>query len=184
MVLLSIVKKIRRREMEMRVLILGLDCSGKTTILQRINGEDYTKVAPTFGFNIKTLEFREWKLNCWDIGGQSSLRSYWRNYFEQTDAVVWVVDSTDKKRLKDCRAELDKLLGEECLKGVTLLVLANKRDLPNALTADQIRDELKLEEIKNHHWKIFNSSAYTGENLIEAFEWMCKDVSSRVLVRE
>lgn len=140
MVLLSIVKKLRQREMEMRVLILGLDNSGKTTILQRINGEDYTKVAPTFGFNIKTLEFREWKLNCWDIGGQSSLRSYWRNYFEQTDAVVWVVDSTDKKRLRDCRAELDKLLGEECLKGVTLLVLANKNDLSNALSADQIQE--------------------------------------------
>ena len=93
MVLLSIVKKIRRKEMEMRVLILGLDNSGKTTILQRINGEDYTKVAPTFGFNIKTLEFRKWKLSCWDIGGQSSLRSYWRNYFEQTDAVVSVVGS-------------------------------------------------------------------------------------------
>ncbi|KAI6183900.1 ADP-ribosylation factor-like protein 2 [Aphelenchoides bicaudatus] len=169
MVLLSIVRKMRRREMEMRILILGLDNSGKTTILQRINGEDYTKVAPTFGFNIKTLEFRDWKLNCWDVGGQSSLRSYWQNYFERTDALVWVVDSSDKKRLKDCRAELDKLLGEECLKGVTLLVLANKRDLPNSLTADQIEAELELHKIKNHHYKIFNSSAYTGENLMEAF---------------
>jgi ADP-ribosylation factor-like protein 2 len=76
--------------------------------------------------------------SCWDIGGQSSLRSYWQNYFERTDALVWVVDSTDKKRMKDCRAELDKLLGEECLKGVTLLILANKRDLPNSLSADEI----------------------------------------------
>lgn len=154
-------------------------------------------MAPTFGFNIKTLEFRDWKLNCWDIGGQSSLRSYWQNYFERTDALVWVVDSTDKKRMKDCRAELDKLLGEECLKGVTLLVLANKRDLPNSLTADQIQEvcftfstftfvlqELELHKIKNHHYKIFNSSAYTGENLMEAFDWMCNDVSSRVLIKE
>jgi ADP-ribosylation factor-like protein 2 len=92
------------------------------------------------GFNIKTLEFKGWKLDCWDVGGQKSLRTYWRNYFERTDAVIWVVDSTDISRLdKDCRKELHDLINNECLHGVTLLILANKRDLNGSLSAEEIQ---------------------------------------------
>ena len=68
-----------------------------------------------------------YRLNAWDVGGQHSLRSYWRNYFETTDALIWVVDSSDRLRLFDCREELSKLLVEERLVGATLLVLANKQ---------------------------------------------------------
>ncbi|NWV02050.1 ARL2 protein, partial [Upupa epops] len=91
----------------------GLDNAGKTTLLKRFNGEDVTTVAPTLGFNIKTLEHRGYKLNVWDVGGQRSLRSYWRNYFEATDGLVWVVDSGDLQRLQLCRHELRALLTEE-----------------------------------------------------------------------
>ena len=86
----------------MRLLMLGLDNAGKTTILKRFNGEDIDTISPTLGFNIKTLEHRGFKLNFWDVGGQKSLRSYWRNYFEATDGLIWVVDSADRIRLKDC----------------------------------------------------------------------------------
>lgn len=92
----------------------GLDNAGKTTILNRINGEDISKISPTLGFNIKTLEHGAYKLNIWDVGGQKSIRSYWRNYFEQTDGLIWVVDSADRAdRLKDCKSELAGLLQEE-----------------------------------------------------------------------
>lgn len=57
--------------------------------------------------------FSRFKLNIWDVGGQKSLRSYWRNYFESTDGLVWVVDSADRLRLEDCRQELSVLLQEE-----------------------------------------------------------------------
>lgn len=76
----------------------------------------------------------------WDVGGQKSLRSYWRNYFECTDGLVWVVDCADRMRLDACREELKKLLEEERLAGATLLVLANKQDLPGALSAQDIKD--------------------------------------------
>jgi GTPase SAR1 family protein len=79
-------------------------------------------------------------LNLWDVGGQKSLRSYWRNYFESTDGLVWVVDSADRMRLDACREELNVLLLEERLAGATLLVLANKQDLPGALSAQEIKD--------------------------------------------
>jgi len=91
----------------------GLDNAGKTTILKKFSNEDISTISPTLGFNIKTLEHRGFKLNIWDVGGQKSIRSYWRNYFEQTDAIVWVVDSADKRRLVDCKAELLGLLQEE-----------------------------------------------------------------------
>ena len=97
----------------MRLLMLGLDNAGKTTVVKKFNGEDIDMISPTLGFNIKTLEYRGYKLNVWDVGGQTSLRSYWRNYFEQTDGLIWVVDSADRARLMDCKAELQQLLQQE-----------------------------------------------------------------------
>lgn len=82
-------------------------------MLKRYNGEDVASVSPTVGFNIKSLEFRGFTLNVWDVGGQQTIRAYWRNYFEQTDGVVWVVDSVDRWRLEDCRRELFALLSQE-----------------------------------------------------------------------
>ncbi|KAA3679488.1 ADP-ribosylation factor-like protein 2, partial [Paragonimus westermani] len=105
----------------------GLDNAGKTTIVKKFNGEDINSISPTLGFSIQTLEHMGYKLNVWDVGGQKSLRSYWRNYFETTDALIWVVDSTDRLRLNDCRDELSNLLQEERLTGATLLVFANKQ---------------------------------------------------------
>jgi len=83
-------------------LILGLDNAGKTTILKKFMGEDTSEIAPTLGFNIQTVEYDSFKLNIWDVGGQTTIRSYWRNYFEATDGLIWVVDSSDKMRLETC----------------------------------------------------------------------------------
>ncbi|XP_066994143.1 ADP-ribosylation factor-like protein 2 [Anabrus simplex] len=178
--LLKILKKMKQKEKEVRLLMLGLDNAGKTTILKRFNGEQIDTISPTLGFNIKTLEHRGYKLNVWDVGGQKSLRSYWRNYFECTDGLIWVVDSADKRRLDDCVKELHGLLGEERLAGATLLVFANKQDLPGALSAEEIRDVLELESIKTHHWKIVWCSAVTGENLLEGIDWLVDDIASRI----
>nr|XP_005577398.1 PREDICTED: ADP-ribosylation factor-like protein 2 isoform X1 [Macaca fascicularis]XP_014969309.2 ADP-ribosylation factor-like protein 2 isoform X1 [Macaca mulatta] len=111
--LLTILKKMKQKERELRLLMLGLDNAGKTTILKKFNGEDIDTISPTLGFNIKTLEHRGFKLNIWDVGGQKSLRSYWRNYFESTDGLIWVVDSADHQRMQDCQRELQSLLVEE-----------------------------------------------------------------------
>ncbi|XP_033062898.1 ADP-ribosylation factor-like protein 2 isoform X3 [Trachypithecus francoisi] len=138
--LLTILKKMKQKERELRLLMLGLDNAGKTTILKKFNGEDIDTISPTLGFNIKTLEHRGFKLNIWDVGGQKSLRSYWRNYFESTDGLIWVVDSADHQRMQDCQRELQSLLVEERLAGATLLIFANKQDLPGALSSNAIRE--------------------------------------------
>ncbi|XP_058449098.1 ADP-ribosylation factor-like protein 2 [Malaya genurostris] len=177
---LTILKKMKQKEKEMRILLLGLDNAGKTTILKRFNGEPIDQISPTLGFNIKTLEYKNYTLNMWDVGGQKSLRSYWRNYFECTDGLVWVVDSTDRMRMESCREELALLLQEERLAGATLLVLANKQDLPGALTSSEIKDVLGLEKIETHHWVIHGVSAVTGLKLVEAIDWLVDDISKRI----
>jgi small GTP-binding protein len=85
----------------------------KTTIMKRVLGEDHHEICPTVGFNIKTLEYKGLNLNLWDVGGQKSIRTYWRNYFEQTDGIIWVVDSVDRWRLEECKMHLKDLLTQE-----------------------------------------------------------------------
>ncbi|GAB4813655.1 hypothetical protein N2152v2_000701 [Parachlorella kessleri] len=141
--LLSIIKKVKRREREMRLLLVYI-------------------------------------LNIWDVGGQKSLRSYWRNYFEQTDGLVWVVDSADIRRLQDCAEELQKLLLEERLAGATLLILANKQDIAGALSPQDIEQVLELRSLGSRHWRIAGCSAVTCEGLQDGFGWIVDDIASRV----
>ncbi|KAK9990401.1 hypothetical protein SO802_025386 [Lithocarpus litseifolius] len=162
---------------------VSISSSGKTTIVLKINGEDTSVISPTLGFNIKTITYQKYTLNVWDVGGQKTIRSYWRNYFEQTDGLVWVVDSSDLRRLDDCKMELDNLLKEERLSGASLLILANKQDIKGALTPEEIAKVLNLEAMdKTRHWQIVGCSAYTGEGLLEGFDWLVQDVASRIYV--
>lgn len=158
----------------------GLDNAGKTTVIKRLNDEDIDTVAPTLGFKISTFKYAPYTLNIWDVGGQKSLRSYWKNYFESTDGLVWVVDCADINRLEVCRDALHDLLKEERLAGASLLVLANKQDLPGALDSRQLEETLNLKAIKTHNWALFLVSAVRGDNMLQPFEWLVKDVGTRI----
>ncbi|QIW96238.1 hypothetical protein AMS68_001756 [Peltaster fructicola] len=180
--MLSILRKARLKDKEMRILMLGLDNAGKTTIVKKIMKEDVQSVSPTLGFIIKTIEYGEYKLNIWDVGGQKTLRTYWKNYFEKTDTLVWVVDATDRERLKDCRDELKGLLVQERLMGASLLVLKNKSDVPSSMSEDDIREGLQLDRIQTHKWHIMTCSAITGQNLEEALQWIVSDAKERLFL--
>lgn len=180
----------------------GLDNAGKTTIVKRIMGEDVNTVSPTLGFIIKTIDYEGYKLNIWDVGGQKTLRSYWRNYFEKTDALIWVVDATDRLRIEDCRAELHGLLQEEVrppvphgkrngamltrgaqrLSGASLLVFANKTDVQGCMTGEEMEEALRLRHIQTHQWRILRCSAMTGENLKEGLAWVVEDAKARLFL--
>ena len=116
----------------------------------------------------------------WDIGGQKTIRSYWRNYFEQTDGVIWVVDSSDKMRLEDTKVELHNLLKQERLMGATLLIFCNKQDIEGSLTTNEIKEYLDLETISTRHWGIIGCSARTGDGLLEGVDWIVKDIAGRL----
>mmetsp|Transcript_18995 Transcript_18995/g.61503 ORF Transcript_18995/g.61503 Transcript_18995/m.61503 type:complete len:186 (+) Transcript_18995:311-868(+) len=182
---LTIVRKLRQKEKEMKILIIGLDNAGKTTIVKKFNNEPTDTVEPTLGFDIKTLEHRGFNLNFWDVGGQQTIRAYWRNYFEVTDGLIWVVDSADKWRLDTCRDELAALLVDEQLGGASLLIFANKQDLPNALSPEEISEHLNLgsAQYANRHWEIQSCSARTGDGLVKGIDWMVDDVASRIMLR-
>ena len=81
---------------QMRLLVLGLDNAGKTTILKKIMGEEINFVTPTQGFNIKSFNQHGIKINVWDIGGQKAIRKHWKNYYDQTDVLMYVIDANDK----------------------------------------------------------------------------------------
>ncbi|KAF2431588.1 ARF/SAR superfamily [Tothia fuscella] len=180
--MLSILRKARLKDKEMRILLLGLDAAGKTTICKKLLNEPIDEVSPTLGFIIKTIDYDGYKLNIWDVGGQKTLRTYWKNYFEKTDTLIWVVDSTDTARVQDCRDELMKLLLEERLMGASLLVFKNKSDVPGCMSEDEIRQALELDSIKTHRWRIISCSAVTGLGLKEGLDWVVRDAKERLFL--
>lgn len=188
--LLTVIRKAKRKEKEMRLLMVGLDNAGKTTIVKRINGEDISTVSPTLGFNIKTMEYNGYRLNVWDVGGQKTIRSYWRNYYESTDGLIWVVDSADVHRMRDCAQELSELLLEDKLAGASLLIFANKQDLAGALPVERVAQELQLAALPSaasgaaRAWHIVGCSAVSSEGLLEGFNWVTRDVGSRLYLLE
>lgn len=158
--------------------MLGLDNSGKTTILRKLSDEPIDQIMPTQGFNIKSLMSNGFKLNVWDIGGQKSIRPYWRNYYEQTDALIYVIDSADTRRHEETSIELQQLLEEERLQNVPLLVMANKQDLVSALSHSEISEALGLDDIRERTWNIQACSAKTGEGLSDAMEWLVMQINT------
>ena len=178
--LLNILRGLRKgQENEARILVLGLDNAGKTTILKALSDEETENIAPTQGFNIKALSKEGFKLNVWDIGGQKAIRAYWPNYYEGTDGLVYVVDSSDEQRIDECLENLMTLLDEEDLKDVPLLVFANKQDLDLALDAQEVLEKLKLEDVSDRTWNIQACSAMTKEGLEEGMEWLVNTISKK-----
>lgn len=158
---------------ETRILILGLDNAGKTTILYRLKIDQVVSTTPTIGFNVESVQYKNILFQVWDLGGQSSIRPYWRCYFPDTNAILYVIDSIDRERLVDAKEELTLMLGEEELNGVPLLIFANKQDLPGAMSATDVSEGLGLVDIRNRQWAIFQTSALRGSGILEGFEWLC-----------
>ncbi|XP_053446580.1 ADP-ribosylation factor-like protein 3 [Nycticebus coucang] len=171
--LLSILCKLKSApDQEVRILLLGLDNAGKTTLLKQLASEDISHIIPTQGFNIKSVQSQGFKLNVWDIGGQRKIRPYWRNYFENTNILICVIDSVDRKRFEETGQELDELLEEEKLSCVSVLIFANKQDLLTAAPASEIAEGLNLHTIRDRIWQIQSCSALTGEGVQDGMNWV------------
>lgn len=170
--LLSLLRSLKTTEKEHRILLLGLDNAGKTSILKKLADEEITHIMPTQGFNIKSIQKDGFKLNVWDIGGQKTIRPYWQNYFDNTDALVYVIDSADSNRVEETGVELNDLIDDEKLDTIPVLVLANKQDLNSAMTAQEIAKTLNLVNIRDRQWQINGVSAKTGDGLDKAFQWL------------
>ncbi|XP_051912368.1 ADP-ribosylation factor-like protein 1 [Hippocampus zosterae] len=148
-----------------RTLILGLDGAGKTSILDYLDIGKATQTTPTIGFNVKTIRLKNLSFQAWDLGGQLAIRTYWKIYYPNTSAIIYVVDSADKDRFETSRKELHLMLAEAELHARPLLVLANKQDLEGAVSEADISQYMGLPHIKDREWAIFPCSASTGEGL-------------------
>jgi len=157
---------------EMRILMVGLDAAGKTTILYKLKLGEIVTTIPTIGFNVETVEYKNIQFTVWDVGGQDKIRPLWRHYFQNTQGIIFVVDSNDRDRVVEAREELQRMLNEDELREALLLVFANKQDLPNAMNAAEITDKLGLHSLRQRAWYIQSTCATSGDGLYEGLEWL------------
>ncbi|OMJ16609.1 ADP-ribosylation factor 6 [Smittium culicis] len=151
---------------EMRILMLGLDASGKTITI------------PTVGFNVETVTYKNVKFNVWDVGGQDNIRPLWRHYYNGTNALIFVIDSSDRDRIEEAKNELHRIINDREMKDVLLLVFANKQDLPNAMTPSEVTQSLGLHLMRDRQWYVHPSCATTGEGLFEGLNWLSQNIKS------
>ena len=163
-----------------KFIVLGLDASGKTTVLYKLlpyastmfHRADVITHIPTIGFNVETLDMREINLTCWDVGGCDKIRPLWRHYTEGATGVMFFIDVNDRDRIENAKTELDIFLEDPTLLNAPLLVVANKYDLPNAKPLQEVISELGLENIKDRYWSIIKVCASAGEGIPEIIAWL------------
>jgi len=162
---------------ETKILMLGLDAAGKTTVLYKLKLGEHVTTIPTIGFNVENIEYSGFNMNIWDVGGQDRLRPLWRHYFHNAQGLVFVVDSNDVGRIEEARNELHKLLEENELDKTILLVYANKQDLPNAIKPQELANKLKLNTMNNRVWQVQGTCAATGDGLFEGLDWLGQQIN-------
>ncbi|CAF2925505.1 unnamed protein product [Rotaria sp. Silwood2] len=161
---------------EHKIIIVGLDNAGKTTILYQFLMNEVVHTSPTIGSNVEEVVFKNIRFLMMDIGGQESLRSSWQTYFAQTEYVILVVDSTDRERLPLTKQELFRMLQSEELRSASVLIFANKQDIKDSMSSAEISKQLCLTSIKDQAWHIQACCALTGEGLYQGLDWIASRV--------
>lgn len=162
---------------QVRILMVGLDAAGKTTILYKLKLGEIVTTIPTIGFNVETVEYKNICFTVWDVGGQDKIRPLWRHYFQNTQGLIFVVDSNDRERIPEAQDELQKMLNEDELRDAVLLLFANKQDLPNAMTAAELTEKLGLNQLRNRRWYIQATCATQGQGLYEGLDWLSNELA-------
>ncbi|KAI9357360.1 ADP-ribosylation factor 1 like-protein [Zopfochytrium polystomum] len=164
---------------EMRILMVGLDNAGKTTILYKLKLGELVTTLPTIGFNVESVEFKNINFTIWDVGGQDRIRPLWKHYYQNAQGIIFVVDSNDTARLDEAREELQSMLQYDELRDAALLVVANKQDLPEAVPAAAVSDRLGLPSLRARPWYVQAACATTGDGLFEGLEWFTATLKRR-----
>jgi small GTP-binding protein len=159
-----------------QILILGLDASGKTTILNRLKHGDHTVTIPTIGFNHESFTYGNLTFSAFDIGGQTKFRKLWHHYYSNTDAIVFVVDAVDKARFGTAQTELHALMANPVLQNIPFLIFANKQDLPNSATTAELTGAMNMYSVKNRQWKVCESIGSSGVGIDQGFEWLSRNI--------
>ncbi|KAN0025561.1 hypothetical protein ACTFIU_001838 [Dictyostelium citrinum] len=161
-----------------RILMIGLDGAGKSTLLYKLKLGDVVMTIPTIGFNVETIEYKNLSMTIFDVGGQNKIRALWKHYYHGSNAVIFVVDSTDRERIDEVKEEIDNLLIQDELKGVQLLIFANKQDMNNAMNTAEIVNSLNLNSIKDRKWYVQPCSALRSDGIYEGFDWVANSLNN------
>jgi len=164
---------------QVRILMVGLDAAGKTTILYKLKLGEIVTTISTICFNVETVVYKNISFTVWDVGGQDKIRLLWRHYFQNTQGLIYVVDSNDRERIAEAAEELTKMLSEDELRDAVILIFANKQDLPNAMTAAEITDKLGLNNLRNRNWYIQSTCATNGVGLYEGLDWLSNQLKNQ-----
>ncbi|XP_063599657.1 uncharacterized protein LOC134775967 [Penaeus indicus] len=175
-ILLSRILSLIQSSRSCKILMIGLDAAGKTTILYKLKLGEVVSTIPTIGFNVETVEYKNISFTVWDVGAQVKLRPLWKQYYQNTAALVYVVDSSDSGRLREAKEELEAILESDEMVWVPLLVIANKQDLPGALSVQQVSEGLDLQR-QNRPWHVQPTCAITSEGVYEALDWLAREVA-------
>ncbi|KAE9416995.1 hypothetical protein Angca_004364 [Angiostrongylus cantonensis] len=177
---LSQILGVGRRQVS--VIVVGLDNSGKTTMLNYLRTPEtrMTQIAPTVGFSVANFITNNFNFTAFDMAGQGKYRNLWETYYVNSQAVIFVVDSADRLRMAVARDELWMILDHKDVAGrpVPILVLANKMDLKDAMTSAEISTSLGLDLIRGHKWNIHGICALNGAGIQRALEWLTKEIKS------
>uniref|UniRef100_A0AAQ4RMM2 ADP-ribosylation factor 5 n=1 Tax=Gasterosteus aculeatus aculeatus TaxID=481459 RepID=A0AAQ4RMM2_GASAC len=152
---------------------MGLTIS---SLFTRLFGKKQMRIL--MGFNVETVEYRNICFTVWDVGGQDKIRPLWRHYFQNTQGLIFVVDSNDRERVAESAEELSKMVSDE-LKEAVLLVFANKQDLPNAMGVSELTDKLGLHSLRSRTWHVEATCATQGTGLYEGLDWLSNELSKR-----
>ncbi|XP_067656935.1 ADP-ribosylation factor 1-like [Haliotis asinina] len=167
------------KKMEVKLIMHGLDAAGKTTILYKLKLGEVVETNPTIGFVQETMSYNNIHIIAWDVGGRSAIRPLYRYYYPGTDAVLFIVDSNDKERIEEVKDELVRLVDEKEFVDAIFLVLANKQDLPHAMTVAEVAEAVNFERIQQtHRANIMGCCACVGDGLNEAMDWLSRELET------
>ena len=155
-----------------KILILGIQNAGKTSILYRLSLGQFVKTTPTIGSNVEEINHQNVKMQAWDLGGQEKMRSVWDVYYLNSDAIIYVIDSNDFENFEESKNQFYLLLKNEALKNAVLLIFANKQDLTTSKKISDLIQIYDFDNIKDHIWHIQPCSALTGEGLEISYKWL------------
>ena len=155
-----------------RILMLGFEAAGKTSILYQMKIGKLIKTIPTIGFNVEQIDYKGLNITILDVCAQSKAKLYWKNYYQDSDGIIFVVDSHDKEIFEMVRDTLLECLNNEILKDAAFLIFANKQDLNGAVSPNELTKILEIEKIKNRKWFIQGSSAVNGQGIKEGLDWL------------
>jgi small GTP-binding protein len=161
-----------RNSKPIRVLLVGLDGSGKTSLLYQMKMGELMKSIPTIGFNVEKIKFKSRCFDIWDVGGQDKIRKLWKYYYSGTKAIVFVVDSVDRERMDEVKEELNHLLLNPIFDSKPLLIYCNKQDLEEPMGTLEVMKKLDLLKYKCNPWHLQTCSAKTGQGVKEGWNWL------------